>query len=112
MHIDFSTFCLISIPGFLAGIMAGKFIAGNRGKSLGNKLGSAWRILGALAYAGYFFCILITLGIMFIYVVNVGENPRPTSFWVTLLAGLWMIYNLIYELGGIIMRPKSQEQSG
>jgi len=101
VHLDFSTFCLISVPGFLAGIMAGKLIAGNRGKWLRQKFGFAWKMISFVASAGYFLLTVITLGIMLAYLVNLKESPRPASFWVTILAGIWMIYNLVYDLMGV-----------
>ena len=102
MHLDFSTFCLMSVPGFLVGVMAGKFVAGNRGNFLRQRLGFTWKIIGGIAQAGYFLLTLITLGIMLIYLVNSNDTQRTASFWITILAGLWMIYNLISELIGIL----------
>lgn len=104
MHLDFSTFCLISVPGFLAGIMAGKIIAGNRGKWLRQKFGFAWKMISFVASAGYFLLTIITLGVMLVYLVNLKESPRPASFWVTILAGLWMTYNIIYEFIEVFIR--------
>jgi len=98
VHLDFSTFCLMSVPGFLVGLMAGKFIAGNRGKLLRQRLGFTWKIIGGITQVGYVLVTLITLGIMLAYLANTNDNPRPVSFWVTILAGVWMIYNLVYDL--------------
>ena len=98
MHLDFSTFCLISVPGFLVGIMVGKLIAGNIGKLLRQRLGFICKMISIVAYGVYFLLTVITLGIMVVYLVNSKQSPRPASYWVTIFAGLWMAYNLVYEL--------------
>jgi uncharacterized membrane protein YhfC len=98
VHLDFLTFCLISVPGFLAGVMAGKLIAGNRGKWLRKRFGIAWKMISFVGLVGYFLLTTITLGVMVVYLANSNDIPRPASFWVTILAGLWMLYNVIYEL--------------
>jgi hypothetical protein len=54
-----------------------------------------------VASAGYFLLTVITLGIMLVYLVNLKETPRPASFWVTIIGGLWMIYNLVYDFAKI-----------
>ncbi len=112
MHLDFSTFCLISVPGFLVGIMAGKLIAGNIGKLLRQKLGFIWKIISIVAYGGYFLLTVITLGIMVVYLVNSKQSPRPASYWVTILAGLWMVGNLIYELMGFFIQSRTRNAQG
>jgi hypothetical protein len=106
VHLDFSTFCLISVPGFLVGIMVGKLIAGSRGKLLRQRFGFMWRIISILAYGGYFLLTVITLGIMVVYLVNSKESPLPVNFWVTILAGVWMTYNIIYEFIEIFIRRR------
>jgi hypothetical protein len=104
VHLDFSTFCLISVPGFLAGIMAGKLIAGNRGKWLRQRFGFAWKMISFVVYVGYFLLTVTTLGIMLVYLLNLKQSPQPVSFWVTILAGIWLTYNLIYEFIEIFIR--------
>jgi len=97
VHLDFSTFCLISVPGFLVGVMAGKFFAGDRGNFLRRRLGLTWKIIGGIAQAVYLLLTLLTLGIMAVYLVNSNDSSRPWSIWITVLAGLWMTYNIVYD---------------
>ena len=111
MHLDFSTFCLISVPGFLLGIMVGTLIAGGRGNWLKKKLGVAWKYVSFVALVGYSLLTLITLSVMLVYLVNSNDVPRPASFWVTIIAGLWMTYNLLYDFIGISSRESSNANS-
>lgn len=109
MHLDFSTFCLISVPGFLIGIMVGKFIAGSRGNWLKQKLGVIWTYVSFMALIGYSLLILITLSVMLVYLANSNEIPRPANYWITILAGIWMTYNIIYELKGFFIRNRTRD---
>ena len=46
MNIDFSTLCLISVPGFLVGLMAGRFVSGRSVQRIQEKPGSSRTVSG------------------------------------------------------------------
>ena len=97
MNIDFSTLCLISVPGFLIGLMTGRFISRSWFVKLRNKLGAFGRLLGGLVFAGYVGATLTTLSIMVVYLVNLPETAKASNFWTTSLFAFWMIVNLIFD---------------
>jgi NADH:ubiquinone oxidoreductase subunit 6 (subunit J) len=89
--------------------MVGKLIAGSRGNWLKQKLGAAWRYVSLVAIVGYSLLTLITLSVMLVYLANSNDIPRPASYWVTIFAGLWMTYNIIYELTGFFIRSRIRD---
>lgn len=100
--LDFETYYLISIPGFVAGIMTGRFFAGRHWQTL-RRLGGAARLLGRLFFLGYLASIPLILAIMLIYLVHLPE-AQPTRIVVTLLAGLWMAANFVLEVVNLVKR--------
>lgn len=104
MNIDFGTFCLISFPGFLIGLMTGRLIAGGPWQSIKKSLGILGRFLSTAAFIAYFGASVITLAVMIIYVVNLPETARPANFWVTLLFAFWIALNLVFDLRRALRR--------
>lgn len=98
MNIDFATLCLISVPGFLIGIMTGRFVVSHRWQSTKIGLGIIGRLLSSIIFIAYLGFTLITLGIIIIYMINIPETAQPANFWVTLFIGCWIVLNLILEL--------------
>ena len=94
MNIDFATYYLVSVPGFLLGLMTGRFLAGDRWQSIKLALGSAGRLLSAVGMA--------------VYLVNLPAADSSTKFWVTLLVGLWMLIGLFLEIRDLRARQKSR----
>jgi hypothetical protein len=108
MNIDFATFYLVSVPGFLLGLMTGRFLAGDRWQSIKLALGSAGRLLSAVGMLAAFSASLVTLGVMAVYLVNLPAADSSTKFWVTLLVGLWMLIGLFLEIRDLRARQKSR----
>ena len=98
MNIDFSTFYLISVPGFLLGIMTGRFLAGTRWQSLKRTLGAVGKLLGGAGLFLLFALTLITLSIMTVYLLNLSPTARPRNYWITVFVGGWMLVNLFFEI--------------
>jgi hypothetical protein len=107
MNIDFATFYLISVPGFLVGFMTGRFLAGRRWQSIKLTLGLVGRFLSGVGMLAFFAAALVTLGVMAIYLVNLPETDSRTKFWITLLVGLWMLINLFFEIRDLRDRQKN-----
>jgi hypothetical protein len=108
MNIDFATFYLVSVPGFLLGLMTGRFLAGDRWQSIKLALGPAGRLLSAVGMLAAFSASLVTLGVMAVYLVNLPAADSSTKFWVTLLVGLWMLIGLFLEIRDLRTRQKSR----
>jgi hypothetical protein len=104
MNIDFSTFYLISIPGFLVGLMTGRFFAGRHWLSLRHSLGLAGNILSGVGGVAYFVATLITLGIIVVYLVNLPSTVASSNFWITLFVCIWMLINLFFEIRDLFSR--------
>jgi len=98
MNIDFATLCLISVPGFLIGIMTGRFVSSHRWQSTKRAFGIVGSLFSSIVFIAYLGFTLIILGIIIIYLINVPETAQPANFWITLLFGCWMILNLILEI--------------
>jgi hypothetical protein len=98
MNIDFATLCLISVPGFLIGVMTGRFVASQRWQSTKRGLGLVGSLFGSIVFIAYLGFTLITLGIIVIYSMNIPETAQPANFWITLSIGCWMVLNLILEV--------------
>ncbi len=97
MNIDFATLYLISLPGFLIGLMTGRFLAGSRWRSLKKSLGAAGRIISGLGLLALLGVSLVTLGIMVVYLLNLPDAASRTNFWITVLVGGWLLTNLFFE---------------
>ncbi|MCI0418290.1 MAG: hypothetical protein L0387_08805 [Acidobacteria bacterium] len=98
MNIDFATLYLISVPGFLVGLLTGRFLAGSRWQSIKKSLGVVGKLLSAAGLLALVGASLITLGIMIVYLRHLPETASRTNFWVTLAVGLWMLINLFFEI--------------
>ena len=111
--LNFETYYLISIPGFVVGIMTGRFFAGRHWQKIRGRMGSAARLIGGLALLGYLVSIPLILAIMLIYLINLPE-AQPAKIVVTLLAALWMVANLILEIANLVNRrsPNSPPATG
>ena len=101
--LDFETYYLISIPGFVAGIMTGRFFAGRHWQNVRGRVGGAARLLGGLFFLGYLASIPLILAIMLIYLIHLPE-AQPTRIVVTLLAALWMAANFVLEVVNLVNR--------
>lgn len=97
MNIDFSTLCLISVPGFLLGLMVGRFVSCRRFREFKKSLGVLGRLLGGVFFSAYLVAAAITLGIMIVYLANLPETAKPANFWVTMFLGLWIVLNLVFD---------------
>ena len=108
--LNFETYYLISIPGFVAGIMTGRFFAGRHWQTIRGRMGGAAKLLGGLFFLGYLASIPLILAIMLIYLVHLPE-AQPATIAVTLLAGLWMGVNLVLEIANLVNRRSSNSPS-
>lgn len=104
MNIDFSTFCLISVPGFLVGLMTGRFLSSHRWHSIKQALGPGGRLLSGIGIAAFGIATLIILGIMWVYLFNFPATANPTNYWVVVLVGLWMLISLLFEIRNLFRR--------
>ncbi len=111
--LNFETYYLISIPGFVVGIMTGRFFAGRHWQNMSGRLGSAARLIGRLVFLGYLVSIPLILAIMVIYLVHLPD-AQPARIAVTLLAGLWMAANFVLEILNLVNRrsPNTPSATG
>jgi len=107
VNIDFGTLCMISVPGFLIGLTAGRFIYATAFREFKRRLGSLGRLLGGLAFAAYLTSAGITLTIMVIYLLNLPDSAKPASFWITVVLALWIGLNMLLDLRKIFRRRDS-----
>ena len=98
MNIDFSTFYLISVPGFLIGLTWGRFLSSRRWHTIKNSLGVVGRLLNAVGMLAFFAVSLVVLGIMVIYLRNLPETASRTNYWVTVAVGFWIMISLFFEV--------------
>lgn len=98
VNIDYGTLLVLSVPGFLIGIMTGRFLAGRRWQSISRTLGGLGKLLRGLGLMAYLVVILITLGVMVIYLKNFPDTSNPAYFWYTILFGVWMVISVTFEL--------------
>jgi hypothetical protein len=98
LNLDFNTLIIISVPGFLLGLMTGRFLASARWQAIKSKLGGLGKLLSGLALLVLFGAALIVLGVMVIYLWNFPETSKPAYFWYTILFGVWMLISVILEL--------------
>ena len=111
--LNFETYYLISIPGFVVGIMTGRFFAGRHWPSIRDRLGSTARLIGGLFFLGYLVSIPVILAIMLIYLIHL-PSAQPTRIAITLLAGLWIAANFVLEIASLVSRqsPKPPSSTG
>ncbi len=107
MNIDFATLYLISVPGFLIGLMTGRFVSSHRWTTIRKKTGVAGKWLGGLAFLAYVSGSLVTLGVMTIYVANLPTSSPAIKYWLTLLWIFWIVLNLGLELWDMIRRKRA-----
>ena len=98
MNIDFATFYLISVPGFLIGLMCGRFLASRRWQATKKSLGVVGRLLSAVGMLALVIVSLIVLGIMVVYLRNLPETASRTNYWVSVAVGFWILINLFFEI--------------
>jgi len=98
MKIDFATLYLISVPGFLVGLMSGRFLASHRWQTIKNSLGAVGKLLSAVGILALLVVSLITLGIMVVYLRNLPDTASRTNYWVTVTVGFWILINLFFEI--------------
>jgi hypothetical protein len=101
MNIDFATFYLISIPGFLVGLTCGRFLASRRWHTIKSSLGVVGRLLNVVGMLAFAIVSLVVLGIMIIYLRNLPETASRTNYWVTVAVGFWILISLFFEIRGI-----------
>ncbi len=104
MNLDFSTLCLISVPGFLVGLTAGRFVSLRRFREFKQSLGVLGRLLSGVFLSAYFVAAVITLGVMIIYLINLPETAKPANFWITMILALWLVLNLIFDFRRVFRR--------
>ena len=98
MNIDFATFYLISVPGFLIGLMCGRFLASRRWQTIKNSLGVVGKLLGAVGMLALVIVSLVVLGIMVVYLRNLPDTASRTNYWVTIAVSFWILINLFFEV--------------
>ena len=98
MNIDFATFYLISVPGFLIGLMCGRFLASGRWQSIKRSLGVVGKLVSAVGMSALVLVSVIVLGIMAVYLRNLPETASRTNYWVTVAVGVWILINLFFEV--------------
>jgi len=98
MNIDFATFYLISVPGFLIGLMCGRFLASRRWHAIKKLLGVVGKLLSAVGMLALIIVSLIVLGIIVVYLRNLPETASRTNYWVSIAVGFWILINLFFEI--------------
>jgi hypothetical protein len=98
MNIDFATFYLISVPGFLIGLMCGRFLASRRWQTIKKSLGVVGKLLGVAGMSALVIVSLVVLGIMVVYLRNLPDTASRTNYWVTIAVGFWILINLFFEV--------------
>ena len=98
MNIDFATFYLISVPGFLIGLMCGRFLASRRWQTIKKSLGVVGKLLSVVGMSALVIVSLVVLAIMVVYLRNLPETASRTNYWVTIAVGFWILINLFFEV--------------
>src|SRR5262245_31207804 len=98
MNIDFATFYLISVPGFLIGLMWGRFLASRRWQTIKKSLGVVGKLLSVVGMSALVIVSLVVLGIMVVYLRNLPDTASRTNYWVTIAVGFWILINLFFEV--------------
>ena len=111
--LNFETYYLISIPGFVVGIMTGRFFAGRHWQNMRGRMGSTAKLFGRLVFLGYLVSIPLILAIMLTYLIHLPE-VQPTRIVVTLLVALWMAANFVLEVVNLVKcrSPNSPPATG
>ena len=111
--LNFETYYLISIPGFVVGIMTARFFSGRYWQSIRSRSGGTARLVGGLFFLVYLVSIPLILGIMLIYLIHLPA-PEPARIAVTLLAGLWIVANFVLEIANLVNRrsPRPPSSTG
>ena len=104
MNIDFGTFYLISVPGFVIGLMCGRFLASRRWQTIKKSLGAGGRLLSAVGMVALVIVSLIVLGIIVVYVSNLPETAKRANYWVSIAVGFWILINLFFEIRDLSTR--------
>jgi hypothetical protein len=107
MNIDFATFYLISVPGFLIGLMCGRFPASRRWQAIKKSLGLVGRLLSAAGMLALVIASLIVLGIIVVYLRNLPETAGRTNYWISMAVGFWIVINLFFEIRDLSKRRDS-----
>ncbi|HVN79308.1 MAG TPA: hypothetical protein VMW38_09955 [Terriglobia bacterium] len=97
LNLDYSNLIIISVPGFILGLMTARFLARPGWQVVKTKLGVLGKVLVGLSFLVFLGISLIVLGVMVVYLFNFPETAKPAYFWYTALFGLWMIINLLLE---------------
>jgi hypothetical protein len=92
------------VPGVLVGVMTGRFLNGKRWRSAKESLGVVGRLSSAIGMLALFSVSLITLVIIVVYLLNLPATSPSINFWLTLLAGLWILINLYFEIRDLLHR--------
>ena len=98
MNIDFATFYLISVPGFLIGLTCGRFLASRRWQTIKKSLGVVGKLLSAVGMLALVIVSLIVLGIMVVYLRNLPGTASRTNYLVTIVVGFWILISLFFEI--------------
>ena len=97
LSLDYNNLIVISVPGFIIGLMTGRFLASARWQAIQSRLGRWGEWLSSLAFLALLGVTLVVLAVMVVYLKNFPDTSKPAYFWYTLLFGFWMILNLIFE---------------
>ena len=97
LNLDYFNLIIVSVPGFILGLMTARFLGSPRWQAIKTKLGLFGKLLSGLSIFAFFVVTLIVLGVMGVYALNFPETARPAYLWYTILFGLWMLINLIIE---------------
>jgi hypothetical protein len=98
LNLDYTNLIIISVPGFILGLMTARFLGRSRWQAIKRKLGVFGNVLSGLSLLAFLAVTLIVLGVMVVYLFNFPETAKPAYFWYTILFGLWMVINVILEL--------------
>ncbi len=98
LNLDYTNLIIISVPGFILGLMTARFLGRPRWQAIKRKLGVFGNMLSGLSLLVFLAVTLIILGVMVVYLFNFPETAKPAYFWYTILFGLWMVINASLEL--------------
>src|SRR5262245_48518914 len=104
MNIDFATFYLISVPGFLVGLTFGRFLTSRRWQVIKKSLGVVGGLLSAAGMIAFALVSFVVLGIMLVYLRNLPETASRTNYWVTMAVGFWILISLVFEIRDLSKR--------
>ena len=101
LNLDYTNLIIISVPGFILGLMTARFLGRPGWQAIKAKFGVLGKVLGGLSLLAFLGITVIVLGVMVVYLFNFPETARPTYFWYTIFFGLWMVINLLLELADL-----------